>query len=153
MAEFTLEVLKDEIVNDPNVIGYKNTNDTWTGGPNPPKGDQEIADLINDPANGAMIRRKNVNPVEIKQTVDQGDFNALSPDEVNYITWIVTGETLIDVRPDTIFNGLTFIFGPATATRAALTALLQKAGSRGEVLWGEDTVVTAGQVGRAFNEI
>lgn len=153
MAEFTLEALKDEIVNDPNTIGYKNTNDTWTGGPNPPKGDQEIADLINDPANGATIRRSLVAPVEIKQTVDQGDFNALSPDEVNYITWIVTGEMLIDVRPDTIFNGLTQIFGPATATRVAMTALLQKTGSRAEVLWGENTDVLVGQVGRAFNEI
>ena len=47
MADFTLVALKDEIVNDTQALGYKNTNDTWTGGPNPPKGDQEIADLIN----------------------------------------------------------------------------------------------------------
>ncbi len=151
MADFTLEALKDEIVNDPNTIGYKNVNDEWIGGPNPVKGDQEIADLINDPVNGAAIRRQSVNPVEIKQTVAQNDFNTLNPDEVNYLTWIVTGETEIDVRPNVIFDGLTLIFGVATATRAAMIALLQKAGSRAEVLWGENRTIALGEVGRAFN--
>jgi len=144
MADFTLEALKDEIVNDPSTIGYKNSPTNW-------KGDQVIADLINDPANGATIRRRSVEPVEIKQTVDQSDFNGLSPDEVNYLTWIVTGETPIDVRPDVIFNGLTLIFGQNTATRAAMIALLQKAGSRAEVLWGANTVVNPSQVGHAQN--
>ncbi len=31
MVDFTLEALKDEIVNDPNIIGYKNPDTTWKG--------------------------------------------------------------------------------------------------------------------------
>ena len=72
MADFTLVALKDEIVNDPNAIGYKNS-----AVPTDWKGDQAIADLINDPVNGATIRRNSVMPVSIKQAVDEPDFGGL----------------------------------------------------------------------------
>ena len=145
MAEFSLQALKDEIANDASVIGLKDVDGiTW-------KGDQVIADLLNDPTDGALIRRKSVMPVEIKQTVTEADFETLAAGEEAYFVWIVQGEIELDVRSDTIFNGLTQIFSAASDTRPALIALFQKVGSRAEVLWGDGTKIQAGQVGRAAN--
>ena len=65
MADFNLVALKDEIVGDPQTLGYKNsaTPTDW-------KGDGAIADLINDPANGANIFRKNVPMDDVFAEID-----------------------------------------------------------------------------------
>lgn len=154
MADFSLEVLKDEIVNDPQGFGYKNAGDTWTGGTNDPKSDQEIADLFNDPAGGATITRKLVQPGELKASFDLSEFVALSQGQRDYLRMLVSGSE-VDASEAAIFSALTGMFGAGSTTRTALLAKIQRQGSRAEVLWGEGTVVRpgVGGVGAAFNLI
>jgi hypothetical protein len=141
-----LAVLKLEIEVDPNAIGYKEAGGEW-------KLDHVIASMLNDTANGATVRRTQVTPSEIKQVVEQTDFNSLGPKESDYLRWIVSGggEESLDVSSDSIFTGLTGIWGPTDATKAAMIALLETAGTRAEVLFGQGVVVTPGDVGQAAN--
>lgn len=155
MADFGLEALKDEIVNDPGGIGYKNAGDTWTGGENDPKNDQEIADLLNDRVNGATITRKLIRPEELKASFDLSEFVALSQGERDYLRMLVSGEGEVDANEASIFNALTSMFDVGSTTRTVLLAKIQRQGSRAEVLWGEGVVVRpgVGGVGAAFNLI
>ena len=146
--EFSLVALKDEIVNDPENIGYKNSpvaND-W-------KGDQEIADLINDPANGAVITRKLIQSVELKASFDLAEFVALNQGQRDYLQCLISGDGLIDANEPAVFGALTGMFAGGSTTRTALLAKIQRQGSRAEVMWGEGKKITAGNVGFAFNEI
>ena len=80
MADFSLEALKDEIVNDPQALGYKNsaTPTDW-------KGDQEIADLIN--AKNLVVDRTQVDMEEIRSTTEFDWYDTLSIDEQEYTRW------------------------------------------------------------------
>ena len=147
MPEFTLERLKNEIVNDPNGIGYKNSAvaSDW-------KGDQAVADLLNDSANGAQIRRRFVRAAEVKESLDLSEFRTYSAADRDYLICLL-GVELIDTREAAVFNGLTTLFPAGSSTRATLLGKIRRQGSRAEVLWSEDTVISAGQVGRAFHLI
>ena len=88
MADFTLEALKDEIVGDPQTLGYKNstTPTDW-------KGDQTIADLIN--AKIFTVTRSQVNTEELSQAVTKSAFLALSPSETDWLRWITNSQTVV----------------------------------------------------------
>ena len=175
MAEFTHQALADEIVNDPEGIGYKNTNDTWTGGPNPPKDDQVIANLIN--AKNLKIDRTMVEMDRIRGAIEFDWYDALSIDEQEYLrwqtpgggggvaseggSWKVTADMKLRLTGRTLTaNGVAGIGVDADGWWAAaddqdaapaMLALIEIAGSRAEVLWDEGLSVTAGDVGRAAN--
>ena len=144
MAEFTLEALKDEIVNDSEGIGYK--NGTW-------KAHQVVADLINDPALGATITRKLIQSSELKASFDLDEFVALSQGERDYLLCLISGEGPIDANEALILSALTSMFGAGSTTSTTLLTKIQRQGSRAEILWGENTIIDLGQVGRAFKEV
>lgn len=143
-----LTQLRDEIENDPQAIGYKNSpaSGDW-------KEDQAVADLLNDPANGAQITRKLVTPAELTASLDLTEFEALSAARRQYLAMLVTGVEVIDANEPAVLSALTSMFVQGSATRTALLAKIQRQGSRAEVLWGEGEVVLAGDVGRASNMI
>jgi len=142
---FTLQQLHDEIENDPMEINYKEPSGEW-------KGDQVIADLINDPANGGVIQRSQLLPQEMIEQIVKADWDAISDASRQYIGLLPSLQVISAVQNGTeVRTNLLAIFGAATQTRANLLAVVQRQGSRAEVLWGEGSFVTVGQVGHAAN--
>lgn len=159
MADFTLQALHDEIENDPETIGYK-VGAIW-------KGDGEIADLLN--AKNYVIDRNSVEMESIRATVTYDAYNTLSIDEQEWIRWMTPNSGQMVVTADMKLNlsgrGLTAngVAGTgddgnsfwAAANRAvmapAMLALIEIAGSRAQVLWGENVTISPGQVGAAAN--
>lgn len=145
MAEYTLQALHDEIEADPVAIGYKEAGGAW-------KGDQVIADLINDPANGATIQREHVAPQEIIEQITIVDWDTISASDRLYLQLLPALETISTIQNGTeVRNNLLDIFTAGMATRDNLIAVVQRQGSRAEALWGENTFVTVGDVARAAN--
>lgn len=169
MAEFTLQALADEIDNDPEGIGYK-VGAVW-------KGDQVIADLIN--AKNLTIDRNMVGMETLRGDIEFDWYDALSIDEQEYLRWQTPGgggggdvsdeggswkvtdhmKLVLTGRALTV-NGVSGTGNNAaswwaTADRGnaapAMLALIEIPGGRAEVLWGEDILITAGDVGRADN--
>ena len=144
MAEFSLVALKDEIVGDPQGLGYENP---WTGNQ-----DQGVADLIN--AKNFTVTRAQVDSEELSMAVEKAAFLGLSPSETDWLVWITSAQTVIitDDLVDALYGGGS-VFGGGTgaATRAALQAVIEVVGSRAEVLWGVGRNITVGELGRAFN--
>ncbi len=140
-----LPALRDEIVNDPNGIGYKGADGEWGR-------DQPIADLINDRANGATFTRNRIEPAELRASLDLTEWMALTGGQRGYLQMLLGGG-VIDATSVPVLVALTSIFEAGSVTRAALLAKIQRQGSRAEVLWGEDARIMAGDVGRAFNLI
>lgn len=142
---FTLQDLYDEIESDSEGLGYKETNGAW-------KGDGVIAGLINDPANGGTIERQLVTPKEIIEQIAIVDWDALSASDRLYLQllpsleWVSTEQGVTEVR-----DNLLDIFPPGMTTRDNLIAVVQRQGSRAEVLWGESTFVSIGSVAHAAN--
>lgn len=160
MAYFTLQALHDEIENDPEAIGYKEVGGEW-------KADDVIADLINDPANGATITRKLIERNEIIYGIEVSECiqisNDTAPDGVFSDTerwWLsmVLRDQTVDANDEEVLAALVSIFpteaqraGFRGTSRANIQAVLQKAGSRAEVLWGEGKIVTNLEVAYAAN--
>lgn len=160
MADFSLQALHDEIENDPMAIGYKETGGEW-------KEDAVIVSLINDPANGAMITRKLIERNEIIYSLERDECiqiatdtppdGALSETERWYLSMVLRDE-IVDANDPEVLDALTDIF-PTEAqranfrgtTRSNIQDILQKAGSRAEVLWGEGKIVSISEVGHAAN--
>lgn len=159
MTEFSLQALHDEIENDPEGIGYK-AGEVW-------KGDQAIADLINDPSNGATITRKLIARNEIIYGIEASECiqtggdtppaGVFSDTERWYLSILLRDET-VDASDPQVFAALLAIFptegqraGFRGASRTNIQTALQKQGSRAEVLWGETTIVTVSQVARSAN--
>ena len=141
---FTLQQLHDEIENDPNTIGYKE-GAAW-------KSDGVIAALINDTANGGTIQRQYVSPGEIIEQIALADWNTAEAAERLYLQLLPSLESISTVQNGTeVRNNLISIFDQGSTTRTNLLAIIQRTGSRAEVLWGENVLVTAGDVGRASN--
>ena len=140
-----LTELRDEIVNDPQGIGLKEAGE-W-------KGDQVIADLLNDPANGATITRKRIEPGELRASMDLGEYLNLTDGQRAYLAMLLGG--VVDATEAPVLSALTTIFAAGSATRTSLLAKIQRPGSRAEILWGEGTVVGpgVGGVGAASNLI
>lgn len=163
MAEFSEAALKAEIINDPELIGYKNvhpssdTND-W-------KGDQVIADLIN--AKNLFIDRIAVEMEAIRSATEFDWYDTLSIDEQEYMRWLTPddGSWKVTASMKLILTGRTLTNNGVAGTGAdgdgwwaaahdqdaapAMLALIEVPGSRGEVLWDEGRSISAGQVGGA----
>ena len=161
MAEFTLLALYNEIENDPQSIGYKESNGDW-------KEDAVIVGLINDPENGATITRKLIQRNEIIYGFEVGELfqiaddtpppGALSDTERWYLSMLLR-EQEVDANDEEVFSALLALFPSEAArpnfrggTRANIQETLQKQGSRAEVLWGEGKIVTISEVAHAANE-
>ena len=149
MAEFTLEALKDAIVNDTENIGLKNsaTATDW-------KSDEVIAGILNDKTL-TSINRDAVTVEEIKKVIVQSEFSAATAAERDYLTFVLSGNPsgVVDTKDGEIRTGILNIFGVGSTSRTNLTALVNVSGSWAQAWWGENTTITPGQVGRAFNLI
>jgi hypothetical protein len=144
MAEFTLQALHDEIENDPEGIGYKE-GEAW-------KSDAVIAGLINDPANGDIVQRSLVSPQEIIEQITIADWETISASQRQYVGLLPSLAVVSTIQNGTeVRNNLLTIFGVGTTTRDNLIAVVQRQGSRAEVLWGEGTTVSITQVAYAAN--
>lgn len=137
-----LQELHDEIENDPQAIGYK-TAGAW-------KGDDVIAALINDPANGAALTRRTVTPQELVAAIDLAEFEALAATRRDYLRVLLAAGDVIDANEAPVFAALVAIFPPGP-TRTALLAKVNRQGSRAEILWGEGAVIAVNQVAAAAN--
>ena len=153
MADFTLEALKDEIVDDPETIDYKNPDTTW-------KGHQAIADLINDPVNGAAILRKNIPMDDVFAEIDWiVDWLGLAGSrelvlDKQQAFRLITSTDVIDGNSVRIRDAFAGIFAGTTGgTLGRLNNLTQKAGGRAEVLWGDGVTISLSQVARAATRI
>ena len=161
MADFSLQALHDELVNDPVSVGYGN----WPEADN----DAEVVALINSLTGpgSATITRKLIQRNEIVYSLEPGECiqvaddaapaGLLSETERWWLSMALRNET-IDANDEEVFATLLQMFptegarpGFRGTTRANIQSTLQRTGSRAEVLWGEGTVVTISQVGQAAN--
>jgi len=102
---FTLQQLHDEIENDPMEIDYKEPSGEW-------KGDQVIADLINDPVNGGVIQRSQLLPQEIIEQIVKADWDAISDASRQYISLLPSLQVISAVQDGTeVRVNLLAIFG------------------------------------------
>lgn len=161
---FTLTKLKDEIVNDPEAIGYKNS-----AVPTDWKGDGAIADLIN--AKNLVVDRIDAEMEAVRSSTEFDWYNALTADEQEYLSWqtpngglwkvtahmklLLTGRLLVVNGAATLANNVASFWSVVDrdAAVAAMLAVIEVAGGRAEVLWGQGTNVGLAQVGAAFNLI
>jgi len=160
MAEFSLQALHDEIEADSENIGYKEAGGVW-------KGDQVIADLINN--KNLLIDRESVEMEAIRGATTYEAYDALQADEQEWIRWMTpnsggfqsTADMKLQLAGRTLTsNGASGAgdndnsFWSATHSdeiAPIMLALIEVAGSRAEVLWGERVAVSLGDVGRAAN--
>ena len=160
MTEFDLQALHDEIEADPEGLGYKNGDGSW-------KLDATIVDLINDPANGSMITRKLIARNEVIYSIERGECvqiaddtapaGLLSETERWWLSMALRSEVL-DANDPEVMDTLLDMFpaegqrpGFRGTTRANLQGILQRQGSRAEVLWGEGKTVSISEVAHAAN--
>jgi len=145
MADFTLQALNDEIDTDPEGLGYKEVGGEW-------KGDAEIADLINDELLGDTIQRHMVAPKELIEQITILDWNAISSANRLYLQLLPSlGSISTVVNGTEVRDNLLSIFTAGMDTRDNLIGVVQRPGSRAEVLWGEGVTISIGQVGHAAN--
>lgn len=138
--------LHQEITTDPEAIGYRNPDTSW-------KGDQAIADLLNDPANGASITRRLVGAQEILSSIPIAEWRTAAAADRAYLQGLLglSGEAPVDTSDPVVLANLLELFAGGSETRTNLLAKIQRQGSRAEVLWGESVTVTAGAVAQAAN--
>ncbi len=160
MAVFSLQELHDRIESDPNAIGYKNPDTTW-------KDDQIIVDLAN--AKTFAIDRRAVEMTAVRAATHYDAYNDLLADKQEWLRWMtpnsglfernadmklqLTGRTLtVNGAPGTGDNSDSFwSVGERDVVAPAMLALIEVPGSDAEIAWGENTFITAVQVGGAAN--
>lgn len=160
-----LKALKAEISNDPEGLGYG--VGTIPYGPLTEwKGDQVIADLIN--AKNLFIDRLHPETHVLVGSMEFAWYDGLTPDKQEYFTlqtgfetWLMTAASkLLLTGAQPAVNGVAGASDPTdsfwlaadqTAAIAAMLPLIEVPGSRAEVLWGEDRIISAGQVGGAVS--
>ncbi len=119
-------ILRDEIVNDPEALGYAG------------KTDPEVAALMNEiGGSGEKIDRDFIDGQEMMSVVVIGEYVALS--DVQRVGWsaiISAGTGMVDVNNAGTIAQVTAIW-VGTTTLANLVALRQRDASRAEVLFGQ----------------
>ncbi len=124
-----IAALKTELTIDPLAIGYSGMTD------------QEAAAALNDLANGATVDVQSISTSDLQSAVDITEWDALTTNEL--LQW----QTMMIVEGGLPINSITKaqvqgLWPVASATRTNIVALQTKAGTRSEVLFGADTVVT-----------
>jgi len=159
MADFSLQALNDEIVNDPETLGYK-VGAVW-------KSDGDIKALLD--AKNLKVDRTSVEQEVVRATVTFSAYNSLSIDEQEWIRWMTPNSGQLKVTPDVKLQltGRTAAANGVAGTGVdsdsfwaaaddqdmapALLAIMEVDGSRAEVLWGDGTSPSLGQIGAAAN--
>lgn len=130
------QLLKIEIQSDPNALGYAPlvTAKNWQG----------IADVLNNPANGAVTSVTFQSAATLQGAVVASEYIGLSQQQRELWQAIITASgSSVDVNAGGIKSQIGAIYTSSTAatTRANMIALQTKQASRGEVLFGIGTLV------------
>ena len=158
MNDQELQELHDEIEADPLALGYKD-GAVWK------EPDSVIADLIN--AKNYVIDRYAVEMEDVRAGVTEAAYNDLLADRQEWLRWMTPNSGLFRVTADMKLqlSGRTLTSNGVAGTgdnnasfwsvaeedvmAPAMLALIEVAGSRAQVLWGEYIFVTPQDVGKA----
>ena len=142
-----MDELAAEITSDPNGYGLVALRDAGN--------DQGISDALNLVRTGAnggpaiTVNRGTISTQELVEAVVQSEM----PTNASQRDWLIMLASGTRVRVDTGSTaraGLLAIFGAATTTRANLTAVSSRPGSRAEQLFGVGTQITNADVATAL---
>ena len=135
--------LKNELQNDPTSLGYAAFLNAGAYSP--------VTALLNETRGTISIDRDLLESYEIINATVPAEWGSLSAAEKQrYQT--VTGAGKVDPRNANVRATFQAMFAGGTQTRANLTALLTRNGSRAEQLFGADVVVTAEDIAKALRE-
>lgn len=135
--------LKNELQTDPTTLGYAAPIAAGAFTP--------IVTLLNTVRATILIDRELIESYEIINATVTTEWAALSTAEKQrYQT--ITGAGRVDSRNANVRAAFQAMFGAGTTTRANLTALLTRQGSRAEQLLGAGVIVTAEDIAKALRE-
>lgn len=129
-----LAALKAEVFDDPTGMGY-----------DPTGGTDALLALLNKPENnvgGESINRptEELDIPDIAAVIDSAEFAALSAYDQQWVIMFINRPAEEMLRP--YQAKFLQLFGAQSATRAAVLALRAKAASRGEILFGVNTMIS-----------
>lgn len=131
--------LATEIQTDPKTLGYAG------------KEDGEISVLLNTVGlSGETITKQYIALDEAVAAVVRTEYTALTNADKDAWRDLVTAAQRIKTGSANMRTTMASIFASGTTSRANLVALATRSASRGEVLFGEGTTVTADDVARAL---
>ena len=132
-----LLAIKAEISNDPNTYGYVAP---------PAIDDVGNADKLNLVRDTIAIERMDIPATEIAKNINRQEYGAAVLQDRQWIDLMLSAG-LIDARSGTeARTGLLGIFGAGTTTRANLSALLTRDGSRIEQMYQQGLISQTGNV-------
>lgn len=135
--------LKNELQTDPTALGYAASIAAGAFSP--------VVTLLNTVRGTILIDRDLIESYEIINATVPTEWAALSAAEKQrYQT--VTGAGKVDCRNANVRATFQAMFGVGTTTRANLTALLTRQGSRAEQLFGAGAFVSAEDIAKALRE-
>jgi 2-keto-3-deoxy-6-phosphogluconate aldolase len=145
MAAFSIGALASEVQQDPAAIGYGSVVHADDCA--------RVAAAINlTRAGGAFsVIAPSLAATAIQACLDPTEFATLSATQLSQLTVLLSGGVVNTSSPNVRAIALG-IFSPSGSfpnTRAALTAVASRQGSRAEVLWGPGTVISAQQIAQA----
>lgn len=140
MAEFTLQALKDEILNDPQALGllalYNNGQDL------------DVALALNLVREGVAysIFKKSVPIHDMIMNIEASEFGTLTSIQIQRLQFLFNGTATIDATDANTRQIVTDIFVGKPNTLANFAIIGKKQASRAEVLWGDGFAVSHQQV-------
>lgn len=116
--------------------------------------DVALAALLNDKTKGGTIDKVYITANELQSCVVASEFTALTSTQIALWQAILVaasgaGIPIADIQIRQQL-GVVFPNGGAGTTKAKINVAQQRAGSRAEALWGDGTVVSAGDVSLAL---
>lgn len=149
-----LATLKNEVLTDPQSIGYAATQDEHGGWRT-----QQLLDLLNGKTLEKVAKPK-ISPANVRSAVTFDAYNALSIDEQEWIRWMTgsngaTDESLVvttDLRTRLTGPGAASIWAAAQrdAMNQAMLDIIDVDGSRIEILFGYGCVVSRDDLNAAL---
>lgn len=142
-AAVDIAALRTELQTDPQVLGYAACITTGN--------DQCLADTLNLARAGAsyQVPREPMDPNQLMDAIAPADTGSLSTNDLLKLN-LVFQIGLVDLQKANIRSLLASVFAANSTTRTNIQALINRQGSRAEVLFGRGTVVTVAQIAQAL---
>lgn len=145
-----IQTLATELTTDPLALGYAALISPGDGHGSR---DQSIADVLNLPRAGApyVQKRDSIPAREFFEAINATEFSALTTVQLMRLSLIMqTYQGTLNPSGSNLRGILADIFPPGGQTRAALVAMVDRQGSRAEVLFGPGTVIRHEDVAKAL---
>lgn len=136
----TIAALKAEIQNDPTGRGY--------AAPYEAGRDNAVADLLNDPRQGATIGRTLIDAWQFVNAITPSEYVVLTQAQRDYLV-LVAAAGRVQLGGGGVRTALGSLFGAGTATRAAFIALQDRPATRAEELFGEGVAISPDDISAA----